>query len=259
MAGVEVPVLALASDATEQGALLVLVRTEDTPVPEEDLAPALAMWDMVTAHREGLRNEAAPEWLAVSRAAAAARAVAIADLGDAHGAALTALLGVLRDRSLRRRGCPDPRRRPRRHRAARAAFTGRTGPRDGRGAGRRRVRPARRVAAPRSCAPAACVLELGTPGAEEGADRVLPADVAATARAVVRAIVHAMLDDQGGRCGRIHVGWKIGAAELRATVRDDGPGTLSRGALDARRVDGTAGRRWAGGWRWTRCRAGARR
>ncbi|WP_200948442.1 hypothetical protein [Kitasatospora sp. Root107] len=101
MAGVEVPVLALASDATEQGALLVLVRTEDSPVAEEDLAPALGVWDLVTAHREGLRNEAAPEWLAVSRAAAAARAVAISDLGDAHGAALTALLGVLRDRSLR--------------------------------------------------------------------------------------------------------------------------------------------------------------
>src|SRR4051794_35212256 len=35
MAGVEVPVLALVSDATEQGALLVLVLSEDTPVPEQ--------------------------------------------------------------------------------------------------------------------------------------------------------------------------------------------------------------------------------
>ena len=90
MAGAEEPVLALASDATEQGALLVLVRTEDTPLPEEHLAPAQALWDLVTAHREGLRNEAAPEWLAVSRAAAAQRRC-LAELGDAHGAALGAL------------------------------------------------------------------------------------------------------------------------------------------------------------------------
>ena len=34
MAGVDVPVLALASDATDQGALLGLVLTEDTAVPE---------------------------------------------------------------------------------------------------------------------------------------------------------------------------------------------------------------------------------
>ncbi|MBV7700182.1 hypothetical protein [Streptomyces sp. TRM70350] len=75
------------------------MRTEDTPVPEEHLAPGQALWDLVTAHREGLRAEAIPGTLAVGRAAAAARAVAIAELGDAHGAALGALLGVLRDES----------------------------------------------------------------------------------------------------------------------------------------------------------------
>jgi DNA-binding CsgD family transcriptional regulator len=82
-------------------------------------------------------------------------------------------------------------------------------------------------------------LDLGTPGAEEGADRLLSADVINTARAVVRSAVHACLEDQGhgldgGQVHRIHVGWKVGADELRATVRDDGPGTLPRSALDAR-------------------------
>lgn len=80
-------------------------------------------------------------------------------------------------------------------------------------------------------------LDLGTPGAEEGADRLLPADVINTACALVRATVHACLEDQGhGLDGvhRIHVGWKVGPEELRATVWDDGPGTLPRGALDAR-------------------------
>lgn len=52
-----------------------------------------------------------------------------------------------------------------------------------------------------------------------------------------------MLDEQGpGQDGaphpvrRVHVGWKVGDGELRATVRDDGPGVLRRTALDARRV-----------------------
>ncbi|MEO6089307.1 MAG: LuxR C-terminal-related transcriptional regulator [Umezawaea sp.] len=230
VAGVEVPVLALVSD----GALLVLVLTEDAPVPEEDLARALAVWDVVTAHWEGLRNEAAPEWLAVSRAAAAARAVAISDLGDAHGAALTALLGILRDRSLSDEDA--------RTRAVDLAVTALVALRSraelDHAMAEERVGEAfdrlaeslRRVLRPRGV-----LLELGTPGAEEGADRVLPADVAATARAVVRAVVHAMLDDQR-QVRRIHVGWKIGAAELRATVRDDGPGALSRSGLDGRWV-----------------------
>ncbi|MET7354085.1 hypothetical protein [Streptomyces mirabilis] len=100
MAGVDVPVLALVSDITGQGALLVLVRTDDTPVPEEHVMSARALWDLVTAYREGLRSEPLPGSLAASRAAAAARAVAIAELRDAHGAALTTLIGVLRDRAL---------------------------------------------------------------------------------------------------------------------------------------------------------------
>jgi DNA-binding CsgD family transcriptional regulator len=83
--------------------------------------------------------------------------------------------------------------------------------------------------------------DFGMPGEEEGADRLLPADVTITTRAVIRSAVHATLEDQGhgldgGQVSRIHVGWKVVAGELRAVVRDDGPGTLSRSALDARRV-----------------------
>ncbi|GGU41210.1 helix-turn-helix transcriptional regulator [Lentzea flava] len=234
MAGVEVPVLAVSSDASEPAALMVLVRTEDTPVPEEHLKAAEALWDLVTAHREGLRNEAVPATLAVSRAAAAARAVAISDLGDVYGTALTALLGVLRDRSaddfsartraidlavtalveLRSRAELD---RSLSEERAGDAFD-------------RLAESLRRVLRGRGVR-----LDLGTPGAEEGADRVLPADVASTARAVVRSTVHAMLDDQRG-VHRVHVGWKVTATVLRATVRDDGPGTLTCGNLDTRRI-----------------------
>ncbi|MEU0823095.1 helix-turn-helix transcriptional regulator [Streptomyces mirabilis] len=242
LAGRDVPVVALVSDITPQGALLVLVLTEDTPVPQEHLASAHALWDLLTAHRVALLTEAVtPGTLAVSRTAAAARAVAISELADAHGSALNGLLGVLRDRNL-----DDTTARTRAVDLAVSALAElrtraeldqelteeRAGDAFERLAGSlRRTLRARGVR-----------LDLGTPGAEEGAEQLLPADVAHTARAVVQAAVHASLDDQsskpgGERVQRIHVGWKISTSELRATVRDDGPGTLSRSALDGHRVN----------------------
>ncbi|GLY46476.1 LuxR C-terminal-related transcriptional regulator [Lentzea sp. NBRC 102530] len=234
LGGAEVPVVVLISVVTEPRAMLVLLRDDDTPVPAEVLAPAGALWDVVTAHMEGLRNEAVPATLAVSRAAAAARAVAISDLGDVHGAALASLLGVLRDRDvedsvarsravdlavtalveLRARADLD-----------RAQVEERAGD-----AFERLAESLRRVLRGREVR-----LDLGLPGAEEGADRIVPSEITSTAAAVVRSSVHAMLDDQGG-VSRVHIGWKVVGAVLRATVRDDGPGTLSCGSLDRRRV-----------------------
>ncbi|WP_147965500.1 LuxR C-terminal-related transcriptional regulator [Streptomyces malaysiensis] len=240
--GADVPVLALYSDATARGALLVLVRTEETPVPAAALATARVLWDLVTAHRDRMATEAAPGVLAQSRAAAAARATAIAELVDAHGAALSALLGVLRRRDL-----DDPTARARavdlavtalaelRARTDRDQALAEEPAGDAFARLADSLRPELRGLTVR--------LDLGPPGTEEGADRPLPADVANTARAVVRAVVHAMLDEQGpGQDGaphpvrRVHIGWKVGEGELRATVRDDGPGVLRRTALDARRV-----------------------
>lgn len=240
MAGAEVPVLALASDITEPAALLVLLRTEDTPVPEEHLAPARSLWDVQTAHREGLRAEGIPGTMAVSRAAAAARAMALTELGDAYGAALSALLGVLRDR-----GLGDSNARTRAVDLAVSALAELRSQAEldqalvEERAGDAFLRLAdslRLILRARGVR-----LDLGAPGAEEGADRLLPGDVANAAAAVVRAVVQASLEDQGHgpdgrRVSRIHVGWKVGAADLRATVRDDGPGTLSRNSLDAHRV-----------------------
>ncbi|WP_371583124.1 LuxR C-terminal-related transcriptional regulator [Streptomyces sp. NBC_01314] len=240
MAGVDVPVLALTSDITEQGALLVVIRTEDTPVPEEHLTPAQLMWDLVTAHREGLRSEALPGSLAASRAAAAARAAAIAELGDAHGAALTALLGVLRDRDLddsnARTRAVDLAVSAHAELRSRAELDQSLAEERAGDAFERLAVSLRRILHTRGVR-----LELSPPGAKEGADRQLPTDVTHTALAVVRATVHASLEDQvhgpdDDAEHRIHVGWKVGTDELRATVRDNGPGTLSRSALDARRV-----------------------
>jgi DNA-binding CsgD family transcriptional regulator len=240
MAGTEVSVLALASDITEPNSLLVLVRTDDVAVPQERLEPAQALWDLLTAHREGLRADPVPGTLAVSRAASAARALAIAELGDAHGAALTALLGVLRDRRV-----DDATARTRTVDLAASALADLRSQADlDRALAEQRAGDAfDRLAESlrRTLRARGVQLDLGRPGAEEGADRLLPADVAVTAISVIRAAVHASLDNQGhrpdgARIHRIHVGWKVGASELRATVRDNGPGTLSRGALDGHRV-----------------------
>ncbi|MEU2289037.1 hypothetical protein ABZ614_45415 [Streptomyces sp. NPDC013178] len=179
--------------------------------------------------------EPMPGALAASRAAAAARAVALSELGDAHAAALTALLGVLRDRDL-----DDTDARTRAIDLAVTALADlraqaeldqtlveeRAGD-----AFQRLATSLRRILRARDVR-----LDLGTPGAEEGADRLLPGDVVDTASAAVRATVHASLEDQGlgpdgDRVSRIHVGWKVGVGDLRATVRDDGPGTLSRRVL----------------------------
>lgn len=83
-------------------------------------------------------------------------------------------------------------------------------------------------------------LDLGIPGVEEGADRMLSGDVVNSVAAAVRAVVYASLEDQSGSHGRqvtrVHVGWKADGVDLRATVRVDGPGALSRRSFDTRRV-----------------------
>ncbi|KIF75183.1 LuxR family transcriptional regulator [Streptomyces sp. 150FB] len=240
LAGASVPIVALASGISEPCALLVVVRTADTPLPRERLAPAQALWDLLTAHREGMRTEIVPGTLAVSRAASAARTRAISELGGAHGAALSALLGVLRDR-----GLDDTTARTR---AVDLAITALAELRSqaeldqelveerAADALERLADSLRRILRARNIR-----LDLGTPGVEEGGDRLLPGDVVDTASAAVRATVHASLEDQGrgpdgARLSRIHIGWKVNSARLRATVRDDGPGARSRDSFDTHRI-----------------------
>ncbi|MFK0282603.1 LuxR C-terminal-related transcriptional regulator [Streptomyces sp. NPDC090499] len=239
MAGVEVPVVALSSARSKPAALLVLLRTEDTPVPQEELAPVLAMWDLLTAHRVGLQTDAIPPGrLATSRAAAAARAMAISELGEAHATALTTLLQTLRDRDLddtdaRTRGI-DLAVTALSELRSRAELDQVLVEERGSDAFERLTDSLRRILRPRGVQ-----LDLGIPGAEEGADRMLPGDVVNTVSAAVRAVVYASLEDQGGsdrQVSRIHVGWKVDNADVRATVRDDGPGALSRRSFDTRRV-----------------------
>ncbi|MFE1772690.1 LuxR C-terminal-related transcriptional regulator [Streptomyces sp. NPDC059008] len=242
LAGAERPVLAVTSHATPRGAVLLLVRDADgggegdggderaLPAVDERAAALIqALWDVVTSHFDRLAAEAVPGALARSRTAAGTRAQVIAELGEAYSAALTGLLGVLRSRTL-----DDA--------AARATATDLAvsalvelraeAERDqeiaeepaGQAFARlaESLRPLVRYSPVR--------LELGAPDSR----RTVAADVAHTARVIVRAVLLTVLEQE--TVTRVHVGWQLTDAELRATVRDDGPGTLTSDGLATGRV-----------------------
>lgn len=221
--GAEREVVAVRSDATPRGSVLVLVRDEGAaPAGQAELALAQHLWDLVTSHFDRFASEAMPGALARSRAAADTRARVIAELTTAHAAALSGVLGVLRSRALddaaARATATDLavsalielRAEARRDRtiAEEPAFEAFARLADG-------LRPMLRHTPVR--------LELGPP---EGPDatRSLPADVAHGVRAVVRALLLVVLDQDA--VSRVHVGWTLTEHEIRATVRDDGPGLL---------------------------------
>lgn len=228
--GAEHPVLAVASDATVRGALLVLVRGEDNAIAGPDAAVVQAMWDLVTSHFDRLATEAVPSALAQSRASAGERARVIAELTETHATALSGLLGVLRSR-----GLDDA--------AARAtavdlavgalielrAETERDQAVAEEPAGQAFARLADSLRPLVRYSPVR--LELGGPDSA----RPLAADVAHAARAVVRAVLLTVLEQDD--VSRIHVGWQLTDRELRATVRDDGPGEISSSTLGPHRVD----------------------
>ncbi|RCG20663.1 hypothetical protein DTL70_20450 [Streptomyces diacarni] len=207
-----------AAHAGKGGALLALtgLRTA-APPPPAVLRTVQRVWDLVTVSTYRLTAEAFPSHTSVSRVAAAARAAVLAELADAHGAALTGVLTALRAPAL-----DDA--------AARAAATdlavdalaalGRMtywnrelSEEDADTAfhrGARELRPPARHRAVR--------LALRPPGS----GRSLPSDTAHTARAATRTVALALLEQEG--VGRMHVGWWLEGDTLRIAVRDDGPG-----------------------------------
>ncbi|MFE0172439.1 LuxR C-terminal-related transcriptional regulator [Streptomyces sp. NPDC059002] len=223
------PVLVLHSDRTARGALLVLIREQPGPLDTTAIDIARALWDLVTSHLDRLAAEAVPGTLAQSRAAAGARARAVAEAGEAHAAVLTGLLGVLRSR-----GLDDG--------AARTAATELAvsalldvraeAERDQEVAEEPADQAFTRLTA--SLRPLLRHSDVRLALAPPGTARRLPADVAHAARAIVRGLVLAVLEQDG--VARVHVGWRIDETTLHATVRDDGPGTLSSCSLGRRRV-----------------------
>ncbi|MEU8541079.1 LuxR C-terminal-related transcriptional regulator [Streptomyces sp. NPDC048717] len=228
--GAEREVVAVRSDATPRGSVLVLVR-EDGAVPVD--APALALtqllWDLVTSHFDRFATEAMPGALARSRAAADTRARVTAELSTAHAAALSGVLGVLRSRAL-----DDNVARATATELAVSALAELRAEslRDRSIAGERAtesfarladgLRPMLRHSPVR--------LELAPPEGPS-ADRTLPGDVAHGVRAVVRALLLIVLDQEP--VSRVRVGWTVTAHELLASIRDDGPGLLDACPLGA--------------------------
>ncbi|MEU4067394.1 LuxR C-terminal-related transcriptional regulator [Streptomyces wedmorensis] len=219
--GREREVVAVTSHATRRGALLVLVREDGAaPAGAAELAVAQALWDLVTSHFDRFATEAMPGALARSRAAADTRARVIAELTASHTAALSGVLGVLRSRALddttARATATDlaatalieMRAAQRRDRAlaeepAQEAFERLAG----------ELRPLLRHSPVR--------LDLGAPDST----RSLAADVAHSARAIVRSLLLIVLEQDSVR--RVHVSWQLTEHELRASVRDDGAGALA--------------------------------
>ncbi|MGA4850377.1 LuxR C-terminal-related transcriptional regulator [Streptomyces sp. G5(2025)] len=227
--GAEHPVLALHSDRTTRGALLVLVREQAGPLDTAAIDTARVLWDLVTSHLDRLAAEALPGALAQSRAAAGARARAIAEAGEAHTAVLTGLLGVLRSR-----GLDDG--------AARAAATelAVSALLDLRAEAERDQSVAEEPAdqaftrLEESLRPLLRHSEVRLALAPPGTARRLPADVAHAGRAIGRGLLLAVLEQDG--VDRVHVGWRLDDTTLHVTVRDDGPGALSYCSLGRRRV-----------------------
>ncbi|WP_414508153.1 LuxR C-terminal-related transcriptional regulator [Streptomyces sp. NEAU-L66] len=225
LAGAERPALVVTSRATPRGAVLLLVRDADaTPADEPAAALVQALWDVVTSHFDRMAAEALPGALARSRTAAGTRARVIAELGEAYSAALTGVLGVLRSRSL-----DDAAARATATDLAVSALV------DLRAEAERDQQIAEEPAGQAFARLADSLrplvrhspvrLELGAPDSP----RTVAADVAHTARVIVRALLLKVLEQE--TVTRVHVAWQITDDELRAAVRDDGPGTLTHGAL----------------------------
>ncbi|GGT38173.1 helix-turn-helix transcriptional regulator [Streptomyces purpureus] len=230
IAGAERSVITFMTDATPRGALLVLVRADGVaPAGEPELAVAQQLWSLVTSHFDRLSAEAAPGALARSRAAADTRSRVIAELTATHAATLTGLLGVLRSRSL-----DDAAARATATELAVSALVELRAEADrDKAVAEERVdeafarladtlRPLLRYSHVR--------LELGAPDST----RHVAADVAHTARLIVREVLLAVLDQEP--VSRVHVGWQVDEHELRASVRDDGPGALDHCTLGRARI-----------------------
>ncbi|MFI9111967.1 helix-turn-helix transcriptional regulator [Streptomyces venezuelae] len=219
--GREREIVAVTSDATRRGAVLVLVREDGAdPVGEAELGVAQALWDLVAAHFDRFATEALPGALARSRAAADTRARVISELTATHAAALSGVLGVLRSRALddttARATATDL--------AAAALIEMRAAQRRDRALAEEPVQDAfeRLAGELRPMLRHSRIrLDLGAPDS----DRSLAADVAHSARAIVRALLLIVLEQKS--VSRIHVGWQLTEHELRATVRDDGAGALA--------------------------------
>ncbi|WP_199037500.1 helix-turn-helix transcriptional regulator [Glycomyces salinus] len=230
VAGAVLPVVAVASAPPgSAGSVLAALPTE--PSPDEAAGDVLQrLWDLAAAHVMILNAQVEPVKLSRSHVESGDRARLILELTDAHAATLGGVLGALRSGQLSdaaaRRTAAD---------IAAAAMvdlrsaTGRERHGGAETAGTAFARMTDKLVLLMRYNDAE--LELDPP---ERADQVLPGEVAAAARALVRGAVLTALDQAG--IDRIRISWDLSDGALRVTVRDDGPGVLAETDTGVRRI-----------------------
>ncbi len=224
LGGEEHRILALSSPSN---ALLVLADPQPLPDPADHAAAERLLHYLWTLTAERIREKVAdapPSYLIESRAASAERVRVTAELVDHHSTTLETLLAALRSPALG----DDAARKSATDLAARALVGLRT----------LNDRTAELVEEPVATAFQRLREDLLPLMHFSGIDvqfieppingRALPGEVAHAARAIVRGLVLAMVDQPGVR--RIRTQWDCDGENLLVNVRDDGPGELSAAA-----------------------------
>ncbi|MEA5453853.1 LuxR C-terminal-related transcriptional regulator [Sinomonas sp. JGH33] len=230
IAGQLLPVLVMRSTTN---ALLVLTHPSLAPGRREEQALPLLerLWGIAAARIRDKVAEAPPSYLRESRAASAERARLTAELTDQHSTTLETLLSALRsphetDASARRAATE----------LAAAALVSLRASADRTAALleepvvkaferlRADLRPLERFGG--------IDLQFVEPPAD---GRALPGEVAHAARAVVRSLVLAMVEQDG--VSRIRVQWDCDGTNLLVNIRDDGEGRLSLAEDGMRRIE----------------------
>lgn len=230
LGGEKRPVLALSSPSN---ALLVLADPRPLPDPA-DRGPAdwllRYLWTLAAERIREKVADAPPSYLIESRAASAERVRVTAELVDRHSTTLETLLAALRSPAL----TDEAARKAATETAARALVGLRTF----------NDRTTEQVEEPVSSAFQRLREDLKPLMHFSGIDvqfieppangRALPGEVAHAARAIVRGLVLAMVDQGGVR--RIRTQWDCDGENLLVNVRDDGPGELSEEAPNIARL-----------------------
>lgn len=230
LGGEKRPVLALSS---QSNALLVLADPRPLPEPaDRDPAERLLryLWTLAAERIREKVADAPPSYLIESRAASAERVRVTAELVDRHSTTLETLLAALRSPAL----SDGASRKAATETAARALVGLRT----------LNDRTTELVEEPVSSAFQRLRDDLKPLMHFSGIDvqfieppvngRALPGEVAHAARAIVRGLVLAMVDQGGVR--RIRTQWDCDGENLLVNVRDDGPGELSEEAPNMARM-----------------------
>lgn len=200
------------------GALLVLV---DPGPPSAADATVALLWDVVAGRLDMQVSDMSPTYLMQSRAAAGGRAQVVTDLTDRQIATLESLLAVLRSHHLDDRGA----RQAAVSIATEAAVDLRTSTDQVTSFSEEPVTTAFERLRD-DLRPLIRYRDVDVQLVEPPIDgRALPSEVANGARAVVRGVILALVDQPSVE--RVRVQWDCDGTNLLINVRDDGPGDLT--------------------------------